>query len=93
MTYINEKRGSKKAKAQEILDMLHRGPAREKDGSITAQTYNIWMSTWIVPYLPELIPQLNGEITAFMSSEDMVENRAKRVKAARAEHLAKTKEA
>jgi hypothetical protein len=49
---------TRRARAYQLLNDVARGPAslNEKDKA----NYNLWVSTWILPKIVELIPELKG---------------------------------
>ncbi len=51
---------SKTSKAHAVLSSIMQGPASLPEAE--RKNYNLWVSTWIVPQLAELIPQLGEKL-------------------------------
>lgn len=62
---------TKVSKAHSVLSTLMTGPAHLTDDQRAG--YNLWLSTWVVPQLAELIPQLGDKLEyRALSSEKQV---------------------
>lgn len=64
-------RTSKKAEAHQLLTSLLSGPNDIANGpaTITPDTYNLWVSTWILPRLQHLIPELTRAEFRYATSQ------------------------
>lgn len=51
---------TKVSKAHDVLKTLMTGPSHLTDAQRAG--YNLWLSTWVVPKLAELIPQLGEKL-------------------------------
>ncbi len=49
---------TKAQRARALAYKVAKGPASLDGGTLTRAGYNLWMSTWILPEIVELIPQL-----------------------------------
>jgi hypothetical protein len=64
--------GTRDHNARELFTRLQRGPAALRNTTgCTVEDYNLWFSTWILPQIIDLIPQLRKDPPAYqlMSSK------------------------
>jgi hypothetical protein len=64
--------GTRDHNARELFTRLQRGPAALRNTTgCTVEDYNLWVSTWILPQIIDLIPQLRKDPPAYqlMSSK------------------------
>lgn len=58
--------GTRDHNARELFTKLQRGPASiHNTAGCRAEDYNLWVSTWILPQIIDLIPQLRKDPPAF----------------------------
>ena len=51
-------RSTKKNRAQQLFKEACRGPAFDEDNVEAFRTYRCWSTTWLLPRLKQLIPEL-----------------------------------
>lgn len=51
---------TRKARARELLKTAERGPAFDEDNSEAFRVYRMWSTSWLLPALARLIPELKG---------------------------------
>jgi hypothetical protein len=53
-------RTTRKQKANELMRLVAKGPASFMDDPALAQSYRLWSSSWLLPLIVELVPELRG---------------------------------
>jgi len=64
---------SRQAKAYRLLKDVARGPASIGHDVEAKRNYNLWVSTWVLPTLVDLIPELKGAEIRVATTEDQHE--------------------
>ena len=58
--------GTRDRNARELFNKLQRGPvSTHNTGGCSAEEYSLWVSTWILPQIIDLIPQLRKDPPTF----------------------------